>query len=113
VRREPDHRAREFPTRRRAQRQASAADIPAGRPIYFSIDFDAQPSQQAVVNDHFDGVASVIGRGRTGAYGGIGPIQRVFDAGKISFGWRTFAWSAGRWEPRAQLKPRRSQPTAW
>jgi len=84
--------------------QATAAGMPAGRPIYFSVDFDAQLSQQAVINDYFDGVASVLGRARTGAYGGFFPIQRLFDAGKITFGWQTFAWSGGRWEPRAQLR---------
>ncbi|HEX3762398.1 MAG TPA: glycoside hydrolase domain-containing protein [Kofleriaceae bacterium] len=87
-----------------ALRQATAAGMPAGRPIYFSVDFDAQPSQQAALNDYFDGAASVLGVARTGAYGGIGPIGRLFDAGKIGFGWQTFAWSAGRWEPRAQLR---------
>src|SRR5262249_50303723 len=34
-----------------------------------------------------------------------------FDAGKISFGWQTFAWSAGRWEPRAQLRQVRNGVT--
>ena len=49
-----------------AEAQAKADGQPAGRPIYFSIDFDAQPSQQGAINDYFDGVASVIGRARTG-----------------------------------------------
>jgi hypothetical protein len=94
-----------------AQRQALAAGMPAGRPIYFSVDFDAQPGQQGVLNDYFDGVASVLGRARTGAYGGFFPIQRLFDAGKITFGWQTFAWSGGRWEPRAQLRQVRNGVT--
>ena len=104
-------RARGASDAQEALRQATAAGMPAGRPIYFSVDFDAQPSQQAVLNDYFDGVASVLGRAATGAYGGIGPIQRLFDAGKISFGWQTFAWSAGRWEPRAQLRQVRNNVT--
>jgi hypothetical protein len=104
-------RARGTSDAQEALRQATADGMPAGRPIYFSIDFDAQPSQQAVINDYFDGVASVLGRDRTGAYGGIGPIQRLFDAGKIGFGWQTFAWSAGRWEPRAQLRQVRNGVT--
>lgn len=83
---------------------ATAAGMPAGRPIYFSVDFDATPGQQAAINAYFDGVASVLGLARTGAYGGFYPIQRLFDAGKISFGWQTFAWSGGQWEPRAQLR---------
>ena len=51
-----------------------------------------------------DGVASVIGRSRTGAYGGYYVIQRLFDAGKITWGWQAFAWSGGQWDPRAQAR---------
>jgi len=89
---------------REAERQALAAGMPAGRPIYFAIDFDEQASQQAVVNAYFDGVASVIGRNRTGAYAGYYAIKRLFDAGKITYGWQTYAWSGGNWDPRAQLR---------
>ena len=89
---------------RAAESQAVADGIPPGRPIYFSIDFDAQPNQQAVINAYFDGVASVIGRQRTGAYGGYYVIQRLFNAGKIAWGWQTYAWSYGQWDSRAQLR---------
>jgi hypothetical protein len=84
--------------------EAAAAGMPSGRPIYFSIDFDAQPSQQAAVNAFMDGAASVIGRGRVGAYGSYGVITRLFDAGKITWGWQTYAWSYGQWNGRAQLR---------
>ncbi len=87
-----------------ADAQANADGIPAGRPIYFSIDFDAQPGDQGAIDAYFDGVASVIGRDRTGAYGGFGVIQRLFDDGKITFGWQTYAWSGGQWDGRAQLR---------
>ncbi len=87
-----------------AHRQAIACGMPASRPIYFSVDFDASSGQQAAINSYFDGVASVIGRGRTGAYGGYGPIDRLFDAGKITWGWQTYAWSNGRWDSRAELR---------
>src|SRR5690349_9108953 len=89
---------------REAQRQALACGMPADRPIYFSVDFDATPGQQTAINSYFDGVASVLGRGRTGAYGGFYPIQRLFNAGKISWGWQTYAWSGGQWDARAQLR---------
>jgi hypothetical protein len=87
-----------------AEEQALAAGMPAGRPIYFSVDWDAQESEQAVINDYFDGVASVIGRERTGAYGGYRVIKRLFDANKITWGWQTYAWSAKQWDLRAQLR---------
>ena len=87
-----------------ANAQNAADGAPSARPIYFGIDFDATEGQQAVINSYFDGVASVIGRDRTGAYGGYDPIRRLFDAGKIKWGWQTYAWSGGQWDPRAQLR---------
>jgi hypothetical protein len=72
--------------------------------IYFSVDFDATSGQQSAINAYFDGVASVIGRSRTGAYGGYHVIRRLFDAGKIAWGWQTYAWSGGQWDSRAQLR---------
>ncbi|NUT18687.1 MAG: DUF1906 domain-containing protein [Hamadaea sp.] len=87
-----------------AQRQAIACGMPADRPIYFSVDFDATEAQQSAINSYFDGVASVLGRSRTGAYGGYYVIDRLFDAGKITWGWQTYAWSGGSWDSRAQLR---------
>jgi hypothetical protein len=78
--------------------------MPDDRPIYFSIGFDAGPAQQPVINAYLDGVASVLGRDRTGAYAGHPVLSRLFDAGKITWGWQTHAWSDGRWEPRAGLR---------
>lgn len=87
-----------------AQRQAGAVGMAGDRPIYFAVDFDATADQQAAIDDYFDGVASVLGVERTGAYGGYGPIQRLLDGGKIAWAWQTYAWSGGRWDPRAQLR---------
>ena len=67
--------------------------MPAGRPIYFAVDFDAQPGDQGAVDDYFNGVASVIGHARTGAYGGYGLIARSFYDNVIAWGWQTYAWS--------------------
>ena len=41
---------------------------------------------------------------RTGAYGGYYVIKRAFDAGKITWGWQTYAWSGGQWDARAQFR---------
>ncbi|MBO0870114.1 MAG: DUF1906 domain-containing protein [Micromonosporaceae bacterium] len=89
---------------REAIRQALICGMPSRRPIYFSVDFDAQPADQTAINAYFDGVASVLGVAQTGAYGGINVIGRLFDAGKITWGWQTSAWSAGQWDARAQLR---------
>jgi len=37
-------------------------------------------------------------------YAGYYPIKRAFDAGKIKWGWQTYAWSGGQWDARAQLQ---------
>jgi len=87
-----------------ADRQHRAAGGPADRPIYFSVDFDASPEHQAAINAYFDGVASVIGVHRTGAYAGYWVIKRLLDAGKISWAWQTFAWSGGNWDERIHLR---------
>ena len=89
---------------RLANDQSIADGIPPGRPIYFAIDFDATEGQQPTIDAYFDGVASVIGRARAGAYGGFYPVSRLFDAGKIAWGWQTYAWSGGQWDSRAQLR---------
>ncbi|MEV4172454.1 DUF1906 domain-containing protein [Nonomuraea sp. NPDC049709] len=87
-----------------AKRQALACGAPASRPIYFSVDFDATAGQQSTINAYFDGIASVIGRGRTAAYGGYYAIDRLLDAGKITWAWQTYAWSDGLWDSRAELR---------
>jgi hypothetical protein len=87
-----------------AESESQADGIPAGRPIYFSVDFDAQSGDFAAVDAYFDGVASVIGIGRTGAYGGYTIIKHLFDVGKIRWGWQTYAWSNGSWDSRAHLR---------
>lgn len=84
--------------------QARVVGLPDDRPIFFAVDFDAQPADQAKIHDYFSGVASVIGHNRTGMYGGYGPISRAFDAGKIKYGWQTYAWSEGRWDGRAGIQ---------
>jgi hypothetical protein len=78
--------------------------MPADRPIYFSVDFDAQAADQAALFAYFDGVASVIGLQRTGVYGGYNTVKWLFDAGKIKWAWQAYAWSYGNWDSRAQLR---------
>jgi len=75
-----------------------------GTPIHFACDFDATPADQQPINAYLDGAASVIGRQRTGLYGGYWPVKRALDAGKAHYAWQTLAWSGGQWDPRAQLR---------
>jgi len=87
-----------------AHAQATAAGMPASRPLYFAVDFDETPDQAAGVADYFRGAAGVLGVARTGAYGGYWTVSRLFDARLIAYGWQTYAWSGGQWDHRAQLQ---------
>jgi hypothetical protein len=93
--------------------QARLCGMPAGRPIYFAIDFDEAPGQVDEVADYFRGVHSVLDQAGpadfprsvpVGAYGGYWAIKRLFDAGLIDYGWQTYAWSGGQWEHRAHIQ---------
>jgi hypothetical protein len=81
--------------------QARACGMPAGRPIYFAVDWDANP---AVVAPYFQGVLSVLGLKASGGYGGFKVIKYLLDNRLISWAWQTVAWSAGRWDARAVLR---------
>lgn len=87
-----------------AAQQAAAAGMPGDRPIYFSVDFPATGDDLKTIEAYFDGVASVIGAARVGAYGDYDVIKRLFDDHKIAWGWQTAAWSNGMWDARAQLR---------
>jgi glycoside hydrolase-like protein len=76
----------------------------AGIPVYFAADWDVSSTEQAAVNAYLDGAASVIGLNRVGIYGGINPLKGALDAGKATYAWQTYAWSAGQWEPRANVR---------
>jgi peptidoglycan hydrolase-like protein with peptidoglycan-binding domain len=73
-------------------------------PIYFNVDYDAPATDMPKILAALDGIASVIGLDRTGLYAGLGPLKAAFDAGKIRWGFQTYAWSGGAWDSRAQLQ---------
>lgn len=84
-----------------AASQHAACGGPNTRPIYFSVDADVDGSSVAA---YFKGVASVIGLSRTGAYGSYRVLEYLFNIGDIAWGWQTYAWSGGAWEPRAHIQ---------
>jgi hypothetical protein len=92
-----------------AANQALACGQPRERPIYFAVDFDANPSD---VYDYFDGVAGAIDPERTGAYGGYRVIKGLLDTNRIAWAWQTLAWSRDystkghplQWHPDACLR---------
>lgn len=89
---------------RSAAAQAGALGFPEYLPIYFAVDWDATEAQQGNINAYFDGIRSVFSGRKLGAYGGFYIIKRLFDAQLINYGWQTYAWSGGQWDPRAQIR---------
>ena len=79
-----------------ANRQVNNLGL-SGIVIYFAVDYDVPTGDQAQINAYFDGVASVIGKARTGIYGGYWPVERVRAAGKATYFWGTYAWSGSNW----------------
>lgn len=73
-------------------------------PAYFACDWDASEAEQQVINSYLNGAASVMGLARVGMYAGYYPLKRAWDAGKLTYGWQTYAWSGGHWDNRAQLR---------
>lgn len=88
---------------RAAQANATAAGMPADRPIYFAADWDVQPAQMIAVLMFLDAARDVLGPGRVGLYGGYPVVARaqghwaVHHPGERLFTWQTKSWSAGKW----------------
>jgi hypothetical protein len=87
-----------------AQAQALNCGAPTDVPIYFAVDFDATEHDQIAINAYLAGAAEALGKNRVGIYGGYWPLKRALDARVCHYGWQTYAWSGGHWDPRAQLR---------
>lgn len=85
-----------------ALRQANALDAPSNTPIYFSCDLQVTEAQFAPVARYLDGAASVLGRHRVGVYGQYSLIQALVPT-VATWGWQTYAWSAGKVSPKAHF----------
>lgn len=72
-------------------------------PIFFSVDFEPAVAQLPVILDYLDGIASVIGRSRTGVYGSYDVIEYVWAHGGAAWLWQTYAWSRGRLSAHAHI----------
>ena len=75
----------------------------ATAPIIFSMDFDPN-GREAEILAYMKGVVSVIGHARAGLYSGYAGIHAYFNDNIGKYGWQTYAWSNGKWDPRAQLQ---------
>lgn len=91
---------------------AGSIGLPGGRPIYFAVDFDATPGDQAAINNYFKGIHEVLDNTGpagfptgtpVGVYSGYWPLKRLFDAKLVDYGWQTYAWSGRNLDKRACL----------
>lgn len=89
--------------------------MPADRPLYFSADWDVQPSDWGNLASALQGAASVIGQSRVGLYGGRYAILRSQETGLARWYWQTFAWSTvnGKvvWVPDTHIQQYRNGVT--
>lgn len=95
--------------------KAAAAQVAglglAGQPVYFAVDFDAQPKDLPAIERYFQAANTVLGKSRVGVYGGYRAVKYLFDLGIVRYGWQTYAWSNGKWDPRAHIRQIRNGVT--
>ena len=96
-----------------ARQQRHDVGMPFDRPFYFAADFDVPDyapqstdplAKLGPVGEYYSYIHAHMGSVHAGAYGGYWLISRLFDAGLITFGFQTVAWSGGQWDKRACLR---------
>ena len=95
-----------------AWRQHRAYGGPAHRPIYFSVDFDANSTELARSYEFLKGCAEAeiapgekLGWNRVGVYGGYKTIAYMSaKSPRPAFYWQTYAWSGGQWHSAGNLQ---------
>lgn len=86
-----------------AQNKLLRTGLPAAMPIYFAVDWDVAPSDQAAIDAYLRGAAEVIGAARVGVYGGYWPLLRCKANNTAAWFWQTTAWSGGNLLPGVHL----------
>lgn len=94
-----------------AEEHFRALGMPTDRPIYFSVDWQADSGDWADIDAALRGSAEVIGAGRVGVYGGYNTIAHCAAAKTARWLWQTYAWSGGKWHPAAHLQQYRNGVT--
>ena len=79
--------------------ELNALGWPDDRPVYFAVDFDAQPAQYPLIASYFAGVASVSvmnSISRIGIYGGYDVLEWAHDNAIAGYFWQSLAWAHGK-----------------
>lgn len=87
-----------------AEQHFRALGMPADRPIYFSVDWQATAADWPGIDAALKGSAEIIGADRVGVYGGYNTIAHCVSAHTARWFWQTYAWSSGKWHPAAHLQ---------
>jgi hypothetical protein len=86
-----------------AEAQARALGYPSSCPIFFAVDFDADP---AAVKAYFDGVRAGLVDHPGGIYGSLRVVDTALADGWLPYAWQSCAWSGGVVSQRAHLYQR-------
>ena len=87
-----------------------------GTAVYYAVDFNLQDFAPSLPNTpsnaraklgpvahYFDAIYATKPNHLVCGYGGYWAVKRLLDAGLISYGWQTLAWSGGNVDPRISL----------
>lgn len=99
-----------------AKEQLTQLGAPVTMGVYFAVDYDVPDYAPSLANtpanamaklgpigEYFAAIKRYKGGYRLGGYGGYWAVKRLFDAGLITLGWQTIAWSGGNVDPRINL----------
>lgn len=82
-----------------ALRELGIPDIP----VFFAVDFDAQPFDFPVIDAYQRGAMGALGPRRVGIYGSHDVVEHCVQAGTANWFWQCLAWSHGRKHPARHL----------
>lgn len=72
-------------------------------PVYFAVDWEAQPGELPTIRAYLQGAASVLGWQRVGVYGSYRVVENAADFDVAAWFWQTYAWSGGKVSTHAHL----------
>lgn len=87
-----------------AANMLASVGAPGNAVVYFSVDFDVQPSDLHAVAAYADACVGVLGSNRVGIYGGWYVCQALNARSTCKYYWQTYAWSGGRWSVAAAIR---------
>ncbi len=77
-----------------AEGYAKAVGQPKGSAIYFTVDYDAQPTHMDKIKEYVAGLNQALVDYEVGLYGSYSVMQAV--KGLVKYHWQTYAWSRGK-----------------